>query len=127
SRVDPVDNDDDKDESPLVINFSEVLDEDPSFGSDINNIKLNDGEKMLDAIKGIEKIEDAIDFVTNFSSMIVEHQKRRSAEDRRKEKKDTTKICVLMHDQLTKLSKELEKSDKGNLIKEVNVYGVITS
>ncbi|CAJ0850568.1 3270_t:CDS:2, partial [Entrophospora sp. SA101] len=96
SRVDPVDNDDDKDESPLVINFSEVLDEDPSFGSDINNvhdkknetipfkkiskmfkknimkfneIKLNDGEKMLDAIKGIEKIEDAIDFVTNFSSM----------------------------------------------------------
>ncbi|CAJ0749347.1 10765_t:CDS:2, partial [Entrophospora sp. SA101] len=37
SRVDPVDNDDDKDESPLVINFSEVLDEDPSFGSDINN------------------------------------------------------------------------------------------
>ncbi|CAJ0628486.1 381_t:CDS:2 [Entrophospora sp. SA101] len=62
SRVDPVDNDDDKDESPLVINFSEVLDEDPSFGSDINN-------KMLDAIKGIEKIEDAIDFVTNFSSM----------------------------------------------------------
>ncbi|CAJ0876407.1 6505_t:CDS:1, partial [Entrophospora sp. SA101] len=34
-----------------------------------NEIKLNDGEKMLDAIKGIEKIEDAIDFVTNFSSM----------------------------------------------------------
>ncbi|CAJ0758239.1 19055_t:CDS:2, partial [Entrophospora sp. SA101] len=40
SRVDTVDNDDNKDESPLVINFSEVLDEDPSFGSDINNVRI---------------------------------------------------------------------------------------
>ncbi|CAI2183260.1 5352_t:CDS:10 [Funneliformis geosporum] len=59
--------------------------------------------------------------------VVVEHQKRTSVEDKKKKIRDTTKICVMMHYQLSKIYKCLESYGKGNNIKDIYVYGVITS
>ncbi len=59
--------------------------------------------------------------------MIVKYAKNISSERQKKNVDDTKKIIRLMHDQIIKIYKLFKKIEKVNYIKEIEVYGVITS
>ncbi|CAG8587140.1 15989_t:CDS:2 [Gigaspora margarita] len=63
----------------------------------------------------------------NVEIIVVEHAKNTSSDGRKKNIDDTQKIIVLMHDQITKIHKLLKEAGKDDDIKEIEVYGVVTS
>ncbi|CAJ0643934.1 1057_t:CDS:2, partial [Entrophospora sp. SA101] len=63
----------------------------------------------------------------NMEIIVMEHQKQIILDGLKKNKKDTTKITIMMHDLLTKISKDLESRELSDHIKNINVFGVITS
>ncbi|CAJ0885545.1 19126_t:CDS:2, partial [Entrophospora sp. SA101] len=63
----------------------------------------------------------------NMEIIVIEHQKQIVLDGLKKNKKDTTKITIMMHDLLTKISKDLDSRELSDHIKNINVFGVITS
>ncbi|CAJ0769425.1 5283_t:CDS:2, partial [Entrophospora sp. SA101] len=63
----------------------------------------------------------------NMEIIVIEHQKQIILDGLKKNKKDTTKITIMMHDLLTKISKDLDSRELSDHIKNINVFGVITS
>ncbi|CAJ0837997.1 6365_t:CDS:10 [Entrophospora sp. SA101] len=59
--------------------------------------------------------------------LVVENAKFNSINGKRKKTTDTKKISILMHDQISRLYDYLDEHDKGEQVKELEVYGVITS
>ncbi len=59
--------------------------------------------------------------------MVVESSKTKLNDDIRKNLNDTTKLAILMHDQLTKVYNVLSKEEKENEINKIEVYGICTS
>lgn len=63
----------------------------------------------------------------NVEIIVVEHAKNTSSDERKKNIDDTQNIKVLMHNQITKIHKLLKEVEKEDDIKEIEVYGVVTS
>ncbi|CAG8784069.1 38229_t:CDS:10 [Gigaspora margarita] len=63
----------------------------------------------------------------NVEIIVVEHAKNTSSDERKKNIDDTQNIKVLMHNQITKIYKLLKEVEKEDDIKEIEVYGVVTS
>ncbi|CAJ0900419.1 8089_t:CDS:2 [Entrophospora sp. SA101] len=59
----------------------------------------------------------------NMEIIVMEHQKQIILDGLKKNKKDTTKITIMMHDLLTKISKDLESRELSDHIKNINVFG----
>ncbi|CAH1761500.1 6098_t:CDS:2 [Entrophospora sp. SA101] len=58
----------------------------------------------------------------NMEIIVMEHQKQIILDGLKKNKKDTTKITIMMHDLLTKISKDLESRELSDHIKNINVF-----
>ncbi|CAG8811369.1 35313_t:CDS:2, partial [Racocetra persica] len=63
----------------------------------------------------------------NVEIVVVEHAKNTSSDGRKKNIDDKQNIIVLMHNQITKIHNLLKEANREDDIKEIEVYGIVTS